>query len=122
MHRFWLGEYVPQLHQRDAARFPALSTIGELLGGRVQVTPVPIALDCTDGFTEAYYGRPECLLRRDVRAAQSAWRFVDDDAADDGLRRLAADLADGTWDERYGGLRTQATFHGSLRLVTSIPE
>ena len=30
---------------------------------------------------------------------------------------LAADLASGAWDERYGHLRTQPEFHGATRLI-----
>lgn len=40
-------------------------------------TPVPIPIDCTDGFTEAFYGGPEAFLNPEVRAAQSAWQFAD---------------------------------------------
>jgi len=36
-------------------------------------------------------------------------------------RDLSRDLADGTWDRRYGHLRTQPAFDGSLILVTSQP-
>ncbi|MEU2157183.1 hypothetical protein ABZ532_19580 [Streptomyces sp. NPDC019396] len=35
--------------------------------------------------------------------------------------RLRRDLADGTWDRRYGQLRTQGHFEGSLVIVTSVP-
>lgn len=33
------------------------------------------------------------------------------------IERLRADLADGTWDRRYGELRRQPTFDGSLVLA-----
>jgi hypothetical protein len=31
------------------------------------------------------------------------------------------DLTDGTWDARYGHLRTQPEFIGSLRLIRAVP-
>jgi hypothetical protein len=34
---------------------------------------VPILLDCTDGFGEAYYGRSEGLLDLGARSACSVW-------------------------------------------------
>ncbi|HEY2672026.1 MAG TPA: hypothetical protein VGJ07_16865 [Rugosimonospora sp.] len=83
--------------------------------------PVPIPIDCVDGFTEAYYARPEMFLDPRVRAAQSAWGFVDDDAITRGMERLRADLDSGAWDERYGRLRTQPEFTGSLRLLVGRP-
>ncbi|MGH3254414.1 MAG: hypothetical protein ACRDOU_03255 [Streptosporangiaceae bacterium] len=36
-------------------------------------------------------------------------------------RERARDLADGTWDDRYGYLRAQRAFDGSLILVTAQP-
>jgi hypothetical protein len=85
------------------------------------VTTVPIPLDCSDGFNEAYYGRPEALLDRGARRSCSAWSFVDSAVHDRFTQDLQRDLADGTWDRQHGPLRTQPTFDGSLILVTSRP-
>jgi hypothetical protein len=35
---------------------------------------------------------------------------------------LSRDLDSGEWDRRYGHLRSQSTFEGSLRLVRAAPE
>jgi hypothetical protein len=48
-----------------------------MLGDHTEIIPVPIPLDCTDGFGEAFYGRPEYLLDPGARRACSAWSFVD---------------------------------------------
>jgi hypothetical protein len=64
--------------------------------GRTEVTPVPVPLDCTDGFGEAYYGRPEALLDPGARRANSAWSFVGDDVQRRFERDLRRDLGDGT--------------------------
>ncbi|GGN32001.1 hypothetical protein [Streptomyces fuscichromogenes] len=42
-----------------------------------QVRPVPIPIDCVDGFTEAYHARPESFLEPAVRRARSAWTFLE---------------------------------------------
>jgi len=118
---FWLGEYLPERLAAEQNRFPPLTAIRTALGGRTEVTPVPIPLDCTDGFLEAYYGRPEALLDPAVRAAQSGWQFISDNVASAGLRRLADDLADGSWDTRHGHLRHQPSYTGPLVLVTAEP-
>jgi SAM-dependent methyltransferase len=39
----------------------------------------------------------------------------------DAASAVVADLADGTWDRRFGHLRTQPTFDGSLVLVVGTP-
>jgi hypothetical protein len=88
LRKFWLTEYVPEVIDTEARRYPSVAELADGLGGLVTTTPVHVPLDCTDGFNEAYYGRPEMLL------------------------------ADGTWDRRHGQLRTQPAFDGSLILVT----
>jgi len=52
-----------------------------------------------------------------VRRAQSAWGFVAEGIEARFETALAADLASGAWDARYGLLRAMPTFEGSLRLV-----
>ncbi|WP_198144487.1 hypothetical protein [Parafrankia sp. EUN1f] len=85
------------------------------------MSPVPVPADCVDGFTEAFYNRPERFLDPSVRGCQSAWGFVDPVTADRGLARLRSDLESGAWDERYGEPRRQPTFVGALRLITALP-
>jgi SAM-dependent methyltransferase len=121
LHRFWLADYAPEAIEVEARRYPRMETIVKELGGRAEVWPVPIPLDCSDGFGEAYYGRPERLLDPQARRACSAWSFVEPAVVSRFEARLRADLADGTWDARHGHLRTQPTFDGPLRLVVAQP-
>jgi SAM-dependent methyltransferase len=121
LHRFWLADYAPEAIAVEARRYPRMDTIVKELGGRAEVRPVPIPLDCSDGFGEAYYGRPERLLDPEARRACSAWSFVEPAVVSRFEARLRADLADGTWDARHGHLRTQPTFDGPLRLVVAQP-
>jgi SAM-dependent methyltransferase len=118
---FWLADYVPSLMEAASHRDPPIDEVRTALGGATRITPVPIPLDCIDGFIEAYYGRPERLLEPQVRAAQSAWAFADPCEVETGLARLRVNLDSGTWDERFGGLRRQPEYVGSLRLVVSLP-
>jgi SAM-dependent methyltransferase len=113
----WLNEYVPEVIATEAQRYPEISDIQSGLGGTVTVTALRIPLTCTDGFSEAYYGRPEALLEPGARRANSAWSLVDRAVGDRFERALRADLDSGLWDARWGHLRTQSSFDGSLRLV-----
>jgi SAM-dependent methyltransferase len=121
LRRFWLNEYAPEVISTEARRYPAVETLANAAGGRVTTAIVPVPLDCTDGFGEAYYGRPEMLLDPGARRANSAWSFSGADVHDRFSRDLSRDLADGTWDRRHGHLRTQRAFNGSLILVTALP-
>lgn len=119
LSHFWLAEYRPEPLEVEARGYPPPVEVARILGGSTTVALLPIPLDCTDGFNEAYYGRPERLLDPNARRACSAWSFVDDAAVRRFGRALASDLASGAWDARHGHLRTQAAFEGSLILVCS---
>jgi SAM-dependent methyltransferase len=114
---FWLVDYFPEPLIVEQSRFPPITRLVELLGPGTRVEHVPIPLDCTDGFTEAYYGRPELLLELGVQRAMSSWTLVDPALLRQFEERLSADLASGAWDGRFGHLRTQPTYDGSLRLI-----
>jgi len=114
---FWLNEYAPEVIQTEARRYPGLRAIAAVLGAASTILPVPIPLDCRDGFNEAYYGRPERLLEEGARVACSAWSFVPPETVERFSRTLGHDLESGRWDERHGHLRSLPEFDGSLRLV-----
>lgn len=117
LDRFWLTAYAPEVIAVEARRYPGIESIAAGLGPKTEVGSVPIPLNCSDGFAEAYYGRPEALLDPGARLACSAWSFVDAAVVEHFIETLGRDLGDGTWDARYGHLRSQPEFDGSLRLV-----
>jgi SAM-dependent methyltransferase len=117
LDRFWLNEYAPEAIAVEAVRYPRMEAIVDALGGNAQVISVPIPLNCTDGFGEAYYGRPEHLLDPGARLACSAWSFVDPSVSERFVRHLNTDLESGLWDRKYGHLRQQPHFEGSLKLI-----
>jgi hypothetical protein len=118
---FWLNDYAPQVLAAEAQRYPKISSILSLLRGPSSVAAVPIPYDCSDGFNEAYFGRPERLLEESARLACSAWSFVDSSVAKGYVLALEQDLNTGAWDRRYGHLRSQPHYSGSLRLITCQP-
>ncbi|MFC0675344.1 class I SAM-dependent methyltransferase [Brachybacterium hainanense] len=121
LRRSWLVDYAPEVIATEARRYPAIADLVAGIGGAVTVQGLPIPLACVDGFSEAYYGRPELLLDAGARRANSAWSFVGPEVEERFERRLRADLASGAWDELHGALRTRPTFDGSLRLLVARP-
>jgi hypothetical protein len=113
----WLAEYSPELYAAEARRYPSIDSVAAAVGSGATVAPVAVPFDCVDGFTEAFYGRPEAFLDPAVRRSQSAWSFVGPESERRAVDSLAADLASGRWDRRHGDLRHQQSFVGSLRLV-----
>jgi hypothetical protein len=111
----------PDAGLRELRRYPAIEHIREVLGGTSTVTEVPVPIDCVDGFTEAFYARPEQFLDPAVRASQSAWGFVEPAVVAHAIANLRADLESGVWEDTFGSCRQQPEFVGSLRLVTALP-
>lgn len=120
VERFWLNDYCPEVLAAEARRYPGIDRIAASIG-KGRVLPVPIPLACEDGFNEAYYGRPEMLLRAEARVACSAWSFVEPSVSACFERDLGRALTNGEWDARFGHLRRQPVFEGSLKVVIGRP-
>jgi hypothetical protein len=115
--RLWLMEYAPELEAVEARRYPPIARIAAALGPGAAVEPVPIPRDCVDGFSEAFYARPEAFLEPAVRRAQSAWSFVPEEAEARAVAALAADLESGEWERRFAAIAGRPEFDGAVRLV-----
>ncbi len=121
LHTFWLADYAPEVIATEARRYPTLDQLSDGLGGRVGIVRPLIPFGCVDGFSEAYYGRPEMLLDPGARLANSAWSFLTPEHAHTAVEGLRSDLESGEWDRRHGALRTQSHFEGSLILAVGSP-
>lgn len=113
--RAWLLDYFPELAALDDAQMPAMADY-EVWLGTVQVEPVPIPHDCTDGFLYAYWRRPEAYLDPHIRSGSSSFWAID---AAPGLERLATSLENGEWRRRYGDLLKLAAHDLGYRLLIS---
>lgn len=116
---FWMiSDYLPEALADDRARFPTIEAIVEILGD-ARVEAIAIPADCSDGFFEAHYARPEAYLDPAVRAAQSVWPRLAAGVERRATSALQEDLASGAWDARHGALRRQPTYAGALRLIVA---
>lgn len=115
---FWLTEdYFPEILANDRQIFPSTADLTAMLErtiGPVQMAPLPIPHDCTDGLLCAYWRRPEDYLDEDARSAISAFARIDAGA---GLARLRADLASGRWAERNRHLLDLEALDAGYRIV-----
>ncbi len=117
LDEFWNVDYFPEVIDAEKQRYPKISHVVEYLGGNCEVVKVPVPLDCVDGFQEAFYGRPEAFLQKEVRQAQSAWSFVSEEVEARCVQALADDLASGEWDRKYGHFRTMTEWLGTIRII-----
>lgn len=115
----WLcRDYLPEILEHDRRVFPTLERLAAILPG-LQVEPVPVPADCTDGFCVALWSRPEAHLDPDVRRSSSIWHALPEDMVKRGVERLRADLESGEWERRYGELKARSALDVGLRLITA---
>ena len=112
---FWLVEdYFPDMLAIDRQILPSIEAFRQVLGP-IEVRPLFVPHDCTDGFLGAYWRRPHAYLDSGVRSAISTFSKIGDVTS--GLTRLRRDLEDGTWERRYGILLHQSAVDLGYRLV-----
>jgi SAM-dependent methyltransferase len=102
---WWLYHYFPATAALEKKRETRVGDLAAMLGGRVEVIPVPIPADCTDGFNAAYWSRPAAYLDPQIWRSMSALALIPDAGRSDGIRRLAADLNSGEWHRRWAHLQ-----------------
>lgn len=117
----WQRDYFAEAIAIEQPRFGKLDEVAAELGGEVRIERMATPADCTDGFFEAFWNRPEALLDPAVRASQSIWELLEPGVEERIFTRLAADLESGTWEGAHGALREMPSYEGALRLVISEP-
>lgn len=115
LSQFWLTrDYLPELADL-VGDHPSLDHQAQVLGARL--VPVSIPWDCTDGFPEAYWRRPEAYLDEDVRRGMSIWARLGTEIEQRAVRSLRDDLASGAWAERNRELINLDIADMGLRLL-----
>jgi SAM-dependent methyltransferase len=115
-HRPWLTDYLPELAALDEEQMPAMSDYQRWLGS-VQITPVMVPHDCSDGFLYAYWRRPAAYLDPYIRSGSSSFWAIGN--AEEGLQNLKRDLDSGEWDRRYADLLMLEEYDAGFRLVVA---
>lgn len=123
---FWLTtEYLPEFLDVIPAQYrQAGAWESELRAalGPVDIIPVPIAHDCSDGFYGAFWRRPEAYLDPGVRAGISVFSQVSSAAVDRAMDALGADLDTGRWHQRHRGLLGLSELHLGYYVIVAEPD
>ena len=114
--RPWLTDYLPELAALDEAQMPTMSDYERWLG-TVQITPVFVPHDCSDGFLYAYWRRPAAYLDSHVRSGSSSFWAIS--SVEVGLQNLRRDLETGEWERRYAELLGLDEYDAGFRLVVA---
>jgi len=116
-HRPWLTDYLPELVRLDEAHLPAMSDYERWLGP-VQITPLLVPHDCSDGFLYAYWRRPGAYLDPRIRSGSSSF-WAMGNSVESGLERLRRELQTGEWERRYAELLTLDAYDAGYRIVVA---
>ena len=110
----WLTQdYFPEISTTGKHICPPLESYKSYFH-RIEIRPVPIPHDCSDGFLQAYWRRPEMYLDEQARGAISAFTNIDPAS---GVAALRVDLENGSWARRNAALLTEHALDLGYRLV-----
>jgi SAM-dependent methyltransferase len=114
----WIArDYFPEMLSLKRRAGATSGELAELLAGAT-IEPIPVPRDCTDQFFAALWARPEKLFDEEVVKPMWVWQSISEEARQSGRERLRTDLERGTWEERFGHLRTLPSLDVGLRLVS----
>lgn len=120
--RMWLiADYLPEVGELDRRIFPPPALLAEWLGGRARVEELPIPRDTEDWTLGSFWAHPERVLDEQARNATSGFARMPPDVIARVVAAVRADLADGSWDARHGGLRALEEYDVGMRLVVGEP-
>ncbi len=115
----WIArDYFPEILTLKRRAGATSKRLAELLPAAT-AQPLPVPRDCEDLFFAALWARPEMLFDDEVVRPMWVWQSISEEGRREGRERLAADLASGTWERRFGHLREQADLDVGLRIVVS---
>jgi SAM-dependent methyltransferase len=118
--RMWLiADYFPEIAELDSRTMPLPERIVDWLGGRAEVSPLPVSRETPDWHLGSFWAHPERVLDEGARAATSGFARARPEVVERVVSRVRRDLADGTWDERYGHLRRLPEYDAGLRLIVA---
>jgi SAM-dependent methyltransferase len=115
-HRPWLTDYFPELAALDEVQMPAMSDYERWLGP-VQIAPVLVPHDCSDGFLYAYWRRPAAYLDAYIRSGSSSFWAIG--KVELGLQALRQDIETGAWEHRYARILSLDEYDAGYRLVVA---
>lgn len=118
----WLmADYLHEVATLDRRIFPTMEKLATWLGGQTQVSVLPVARDSSDWSLVSFWAHPERVLNADARQATSGFSRMEPAVIERVVAAVQRDLADGTWDARYGHLRQLDEYDAGLRLVVNTP-
>jgi SAM-dependent methyltransferase len=118
----WLmADYFREVAALDRRIFPRPDQLAAWLGGSTRVEVLPVHRSTPDWTLMSFWAHPERVLDARAREATSGFARMPSEVVARVVSAVERDLAEGTWDERYGHLRQLDTFDAGMRLIINTP-
>lgn len=116
----WMYEYFPFFWD-TFNQYPRPDRLARMLtiatGKETDIIPFPLPPDLMDNFAAAAWQNPECYLEKRYRENISSFQKASPGAVNQGIDRLAEDLASGAWEKRHGAVLDLAELDAGYRFV-----
>jgi SAM-dependent methyltransferase len=117
MEQWLIREYVLEVGELELDR-PPFDEVCERLGA-TSVIELPMSRDFSDGVMGAFWCRPHEYLDPQVRQHMSGLALLPQEVIGPAMRRLADDLASGSWAREHRDLLDAPEYDAGFRLVIS---
>jgi SAM-dependent methyltransferase len=118
----WLmADYLPEVAALDRRIFPRPDKLAVWLGGRTHVEVLPVHRNTPDWTLMSFWAHPERVLYARARQGTSGFARLPSEVVARVAAEVERDLADGSWDRRYGHLRQLDTYDAGMRLIINTP-
>lgn len=119
--QFWLSDYFPYFINDTSASFPSTQELEQQLEHithrEVATSPFLLPRDLRDLFAASGWCQPEIYLDAKVRSGISTFAKMPAKELNIGLERLATEIDNGTWLQKYGHLLQQENYDAGYRII-----
>jgi ubiquinone/menaquinone biosynthesis C-methylase UbiE len=120
----WFTDYFPACYGDACAKLPERYYMrrlaGSIFGTRATITDFSLPDDLSDRFFYSAWKYPERYLDAEFRRGISSFYALTEEETNAAMRRLESELADGSWDGKYGMLRTGTSFDGGYYFLSAV--
>ena len=120
---FWLADYFPDFIGDTLDTFPSTDkiaqTFAQITKKEVEIIPFLLPPDLKDLFAAAGWCKPEIYLNPKIRNGISTFNKMPVKNLEAGISRLATELDNGVWLQKYGNLLQQDYFDAGYRILAT---
>ena len=120
---FWLTDYFPDFISDTLDTFPntkeIAQTFSRITQTEVNIIPFLLPRDLKDLFAAAGWCQPEIYLKPQIRNGISTFSKMSEKNLKAGISRLATELDNGVWQQKYGNLLQQDYFDAGYRILVN---